>query len=263
MRQINAGLKKELLFFWRSFRLGGIIIAFIGCALFMPLMWGMMAAMGMEDLFNQMGLEQIENGELFVMYSGSLSMIISASIVMLILMMGTAGAEQKKRSIIIPQTAGLTPSGYVLPKFMFYPMIIFIMTVISAFIANAACHAVLNVSYSFEPVLITGSLVGLYMMFLVCFYLFMGIALVQPGLSILYVLAADMVFSEMLRAFGINRFTPWSLPLMTDAVLLDFSNISNIVTTAVITLFICFVFMLLTLFAMVAKRMDNTADEVY
>jgi DMSO/TMAO reductase YedYZ heme-binding membrane subunit len=232
---------------------------------------------------NMTGVYFYEN-VLYTAYTGSLAMLVSAVIIVLILLIGTAGREQKKREIIIPQTAGLTPAGYVLPKFILYPPMVFVLTLISAFVSNAACHLAIDSSYCFEVVLITGTLYGLSAVFWVCLYLFFGISLASPGLAVIYVLVTDTVFSLIINeAFGIDRYTPFNLismadvivglntpdlnsthDLSCDAVAMNTGAITaDIAITAGVTLVLCAGFMLLTLFAVVAKRMDNTFDEVY
>jgi len=290
MIQITAGLKKEWFFFWRSFRFIGMIITFLGCGLLYPLLSGMMNLMGealelmpravlaaataagemnamdimgMDDLDAIFGMFSGESG-LYMSYSMSLSMFATGVIIMMILLVGTAGQEQKRRSIIMPQTAGLTPVGYVLPKFILYPPMIFITILLSAIAANAVCQAALSMSYSMETVLLTGTLSGVSAMFLVCLYMFLGISLAQPGLAVLYVIGGDMVFGLLLTlAFRIDKFTPWNLIGMSDSLLLNSADKTAIAITIAITLILCIVFMFATLFAMNAKRMDNTADEVY
>jgi ABC-2 type transport system permease protein len=279
MTQIKAGLKKEWLYFTRSFRFWGTVIAFAGCALLYPLMAQLMQSTSemMTQLSEQgmQGMEELDAvdamASMFTLpmtYAGAiLSIASTASIVVLILLAGTAGGEQKKRSIVLPQTAGLTPAGYVLPKFMLFPPLMFVLTLAAAFLANGATHLVFKDSFAVETVLLTGSLVGVFMMFLVCLYLFLGISLTQPGLSVIYVLGANMIIEPMLMyVFDIDRFTPWNLGGMASVIVMTSRGTvasSAIVGTVLITLALCVVFMLLTLFAAVAKRTDNTADEVY
>jgi ABC-2 type transport system permease protein len=201
-------------------------------------------------------------------YMGSLATIGQiAVIVIMVLLIGTAGSEQKKRSIILPQVAGLTPSGYVVPKFILFPPLTFVMTLLSAMLANVASLPVFGEAMPFETVMLTGTLYGLFMMFMVCLYLFLGISLVQPGLSIVYVLGGSMVVSLMLTVvFEIDRFTPWNLTVMSDSMVMFGSHTvdnGTMIVTAVITFMLCLVLFAATWFAMVAKRMDNTADEVY
>ena len=287
MTQIIAGLKKEWLFFWRSFRFGGILIAFIACALLTPLTSAMVLSMrdisdempGMEGMAEVINMYEGESG-LLLSFGGTIGMFSSALVppmmflVIALFIGGMSGGEQKRRSIIIPQTSGLKPLGYVLPKFILFPPLVFVMTVLSMLLSNAACEIIVGMSFPAEVALITGTFAGLSLMFLVCMYMFFGISLAQPRLAILYVGAANTVFPIINMVFNLDRFTPWSLETMIGNILNNhlygetgnlYEGMSTvgIVATVAITFALCIVFMLLTHFSLVAKQMDNTADEVY
>ena len=280
MRQFLAGLKKEILFFVRGFRLPGVIIGFVASALFSPLLFGLMGFMADMDL----GLEEAGMGEMsgmFAMYQGEsgfqlsyiatldsfAGLIALVPIIVMAVLMGTAGKEQKKRSIIMPRTAGLTPAGHILPKFVLYPPLMFVLTVGSLFLSNAVSYPIFGVAFSVGQAALVGSLAGLAVMFLVSLHLFLGNALAQPGLSIIYVLAGNMVISLVLTmAFEVTAFTPFNLMGMASSIVMNGSSAldtTEMIATMAITAALCVIFMLLTLFAMVAKKVDNTADEVY
>ncbi|MCL1831581.1 MAG: hypothetical protein FWG45_01565 [Oscillospiraceae bacterium] len=293
MNQIVTGLKKELLYFWRSYRFLGLLLAFLGSALVGPLTSKMMLAMqplydelsGMEGMESMSGMSDMltmfegESG-LMMSYISSLALFSSPFmpplmfVLIALIIGGACGGEQKKRSIIVPQTAGLTPAGYVLPKFMIFPPMFFVLTVLSALIANGACGVLLGHSYPTELVFVTGALTGMSLMFMTCMYMLFGIGLAQPKLAIIYVLLANAVFPFINFAFNIKKYTPWSMDSegMTGRIIDNFANgkgyydgigVGSIVATMGITLALSVVFLLLTYFAIVAKRMDNTADEVY
>ncbi|MCL1865993.1 MAG: hypothetical protein FWF82_01125 [Oscillospiraceae bacterium] len=297
MNQINAGFLKEWFYIWRSFRLGGIIITFIGCALFMPMMCALMMWIGSFEDFDLLatllspiaslgldvyGLESLDS--IFDMYSGDSGLLMSywgglsmfadtAMLIIIVLLTGTAGGEQKKRSIIIPQTAGLTPSGYVLPKFLFYPTMAFALTMASSFFTNMVCQGVFGMSYSSQVVLITAFLTAVYVAFLVSMYMFLGISLGQPWLAVIYVYIGNGIFATLLpTAFRVDRYTPFNLLGISNTLLLNektnndiYSGIGshNVFITAGVTIALCVLLAYLALFAVTAKKMDNTADEVY
>jgi hypothetical protein len=281
--QFIAGLKKEWMFFGRSLRFLAMLIGFAVAALLTPILSRLM--LSMKDFYETAGMGDTiamfegESG-LFYSYVGSVGMFSMSImpplmfVVIALLIGGMAGGEQKKRSIIVPQTAGLTSLGYVLPKFVLFPPLVFVMTLLSMIFANGMCQLLLGMSYPFEVALVTGVLTALSLTFLVSMYMFFGISLAQPGLSIIYVLAANAVFPMINMAFNLDRFTPWSMEGMTVKIIENHVNPEavglyagiggvNVFLTMLITLALCVVFMLLTHFAMVAKRMDNTADEVY
>jgi len=244
----------------------GMLILFFGNVLFNVAMAGIMISMN--DSLAESGIQGTESlsvmAGMFSLDYIYFSALVPIVVIVLILLTGAAGGEQKKRSIIIPQIAGLSPVGYVLPKFLLYPPMIFVLTIIAAFAANSGCHAILAESYSFGTVLLTGSLVGVYAVFLVSMYLFLGISLTQPGLSVIYVFVADMFFSSMLIiVFDVDRFTPWNLTGFANDALFGQVDTAGIAVTVAVTLVFSVIFMLLTLFSIVAKRMDNSYDEVY
>jgi len=271
--QIKQGLNKEFMMIWRSFRLGGIILAFIGVSVYYPLnaklsdelfknmnMGGEFMGVSMEELTAQFR-------DPFAMTLSSLSAL--AVIIALILLSASAGGEQKKRSIIMPQTAGLTPAGYVAPKFILYPVLMFLVTLLSAFVTDAVCYLLTHIDRAFGDVLLAGTMTGAYMMFTVCFYMFLGISTVQPGLSVLYVYAANnMIIPLISGIFGVDKFTPWSLDIMVTNMMSSPGGIKtvgegNIAVTIAITLLLSAGLAFAALFAVSAKRTDNTIDEVY
>jgi ABC-2 type transport system permease protein len=274
MNQIISGIKKEALFFWRKFILGGILITFLGCATFYPLSSVMMNSFA--EAFEEMFMEETETNEAVEIFSETFSemsdpyylSLISflgvAMIITMILLNGTAGREQKRREIIMPQITGLNPSGYIIPKFLFYPVAVFIITLGSCFFTNAFCNMLFKEAMSFETVLITGTITGVSLMFYISFYLFLGLSTAQPGLSVIYVLVANELFGFLTGLMGVDKYTPWSLNgMIWDILYTESAEYTNIFITLGITLLLCVVFMLAALFVMTAKKVDNTADEVY
>ena len=264
---IKAGLLKEWFYFWRNFRFGGVILLYAGCALMYPLAFALMNAVApqMEEFGLVMHDDALMEIGLQTSFMMSLGLISGAVIFVLIIIMGAAGKEQTKRSIVMPQTAGLTIAGYVLPKFMLFPPVIFAVSVASMLVTGAACKVVFGVSYSVETTLLTGAIIGTYSMFLVCMYLFFGISFASPGMSVLYVLAADTAFGALIT-FGlkVDKYTPWNLIEMVNPIISGGKTDANdIIITVAITLTLSVIFMLLTLFVMTAKRLDNTSDVVY
>jgi len=266
--QIRAGIRKELLMIWRSFRFFGIVTAFLGCAAYGPFSAKLIGNMygGMDP--NAEILAGVTAGQMAQSagdpFYSTLGMIADLSMLLaMVLLTAAAGGEQKKRSVIMPQTAGLTPAGYVLPKFMLYPLLIFSVTMLSAFAADAMSVGMTNTARGLSEVLSAGALTGVYTAFVTCFYLFLGISTVQPGLSVVYVYAANAMIVPMIAVtFGVNKFTPWSLVNM--AANTGAEKTGGIIATVVITLVLCFGFAFAALFAVTAKKTDNSADdEVY
>jgi hypothetical protein len=103
--------------------------------------------------------------------------------------------------------------------------------------------------------------------------MFLGISLSLPGMAVLYVYAGNQLFSNLLPGvMRIDKFTPYNLVSMSDAIAVNHLNgvglyegtgAANILATVAVAVILSLVFMLLTLFAVTAKRMDNTLNEVY
>jgi len=271
--QIKAGIKKELMLIWRSFRLGGIILAFLGCAAYYPFNAKLTSDL-LENTDGSGTFMGVSMSELKEQISEPFYMTVStfagfALIIALVLISAAAGGEQKKRSIIVPQTAGLTPAGYVLPKFLLYPPLLFVITFFGTLTADAVCVLLTKTTREFELVALSGILTGVFVMFVACFYLFLGISTVQPGLSVLYVYVANMMFAPLISGmFSVDKYTPWSLDVITRKILgipdgINMVGSGNIIVTVIITLMLCVGFAFAALFAVTAKKTDNTADEVY
>ena len=162
---IKAGIKKELMLFTRGFKLLGVIITIVAISLLYPFTYKSMELMAnqISDMGQQMGGEtqgQVENaaasinnmlGSISEMYGGSMaavgfktgvsSLTSTGSLIIMLLLMSAAGGEQKKRSVIIPTCAGLSPSGYVMPKFIVYPLAIGLMSFIGGMISVIIVYA--------------------------------------------------------------------------------------------------------------------------
>lgn len=159
---LKTGIKKELMFFTRSFKMMGVIIAAFVLAVASPLLMKLSGAMinsldnadgsygygdfgGQEVSLNvsmnyadeknirSENMMQIDPDDLMSIFGeenlaplGILSAFgdITATLLLIfmIVTMYSAGGELKKRSMIIPRNAGLSTKLYVLPKFLVYPL---------------------------------------------------------------------------------------------------------------------------------------------
>ena len=165
---IKSGIKKELMLFTRGFKLLGVIITILAISLLYPFTYKSMELMAnqISDMGQQFGGEtqgQVENsaasinnmlGSISEMYGGSMaavgfktgvsSLTSTGSLVIMLLLMSAAGGEQNKRSVIMPTCAGLSPSGYVMPKFIVYPLAIGLMSFIGGMITGGISNLIYN-----------------------------------------------------------------------------------------------------------------------
>ncbi len=294
--KFSSALKKEFMYFSRTFRLFGVIFSIMIFALADPVM---IKGMGMlMDYVVEIAEEQSEAAiaageEDAVMFdeedtaalsvfsdmdaSSMMAMSVgdftsTAVLIVLLIMMGPSGSEQKKRSIIIPRCAGLTPNMYVTPKFVLYPLTGFL----SGFLAMFACAGV--TSLMFEGAIDTGMLalaavsVGLYIAFTMILELTLGICTERPGVSVITVLAATSIVPTLLSAFRIDKFNPFALPsiaqnaFLSDATVMGVSgsaelDMTNVVVSLIITVILSLILYFTTLFVLTARQIENEGNE--
>lgn len=294
--KLSSALKKEFMYFSRTWRLFGVVFAIMIFALADPIM---IKGMGLlMNSFIEIAEEQSEAAiaageEDAVMFteedtaalsvfsemdaSGMMAMSIgdftsTAVLIVLLLMMGPSGSEQKKRSIIIPRCAGLTPNMYVTPKFILYPVTGFL----AGFLGMFLCAGV--TSLMFEGAIDMGMLalgavsVGLYIAFVMILELTLGICTERPGVSVITVLAATTVIPTLLSSFRIDKFNPFALPsiaqnaFLTDATVMGVSgnaelDMTNVAVSLIVTVILSLILYFTTLFVLTARQIENEGNE--
>lgn len=294
--KLSSALKKEFMYFSRTFRLFGVVFSIMIFALADPVM---IKGMGMlmdyvVDVAEEQSEAAIAAGEEdAVMFteedtaalsvfadldaSGMMAMSIgdftsTAVLIVLLIMMGPSGSEQKKRSIIIPRCAGLTPNMYVTPKFILYPLTGFL----SGFLGLFVCAGV--TSLMFEGTIDMGMLalaavsVGLYIAFVMILELTLGICTEKPGVSVITVLATTSVVPVLLSSFRIDKFNPFALPsiaqnaFLTDATVMGVQgnaelDMTNVGVSLLITVILSLILYFTTLFVLTARQIENEGNE--
>lgn len=300
MRQIKAGFKKEFMSFSRSFRLFGMALILLGTVLMSPatmkLSIELMKVMSdtMDQLTEGMTDEQLEQynqmneaqmlEQMFGAFSSfdeidmsKMSVQMSFSdigqtgmILVFVLLMAAAGTEQKKRSIMMPRSAGLTPMGYVLPKFVLYPLTVLVLSFLGCMLSNIAAQVCFGGMIDWSLLAFASLTMAVYIMFCAVLYMFIGISTGQPGLSVIYTLIITGLLSMLLPAVNIDKYNPFALTTISNNIVYSdksawIENIgaANYVLTLLITLAFCAVFFALTWFVVSAKKIDNTGDENY
>lgn len=293
---LKTGLKKEIMYLGRTGKLVGIIVAMLVFAIMDGLMLkatgAMMSSMSttMQQQIGELPDEVAENKEanelaeitnsmstmtsMFdnmsastVLYSTIADISGLGILITLLVIKSACGGEQKKRSIIIPRCAGLTPKMYILPKFILYPAIIFILSVISVLIASVMSQLLFEGSILFENILIAGVTLGIYLAFVMTVMLTLGICTEKPGISVIIVLVAINIVPSLLSAYRVDRFNPFALPaLVSGAVTAEGSafaslDILNFWVSVGTTLVISVVLYFVTLLALNAKEVRNEGNE--
>lgn len=281
---IKTGIKKEFMLFSRGFRLIGVIITIIGISLMYPLMYKSMEMMAgqIADMGQQIGGEAHDqvtgavdsiNGmmsSLEAMYGGSMaavgfktgvsSITSTGFLIISLLLMATAGGEQKKRSVIIPNCAGLTPAGYVLPKFIVYPLVIGVLSFLGGIITGCISNLMYNNELSINDIMFSSLCAAIYMLFMIALYFLVGLSTGRPGISVIIVYGGSTIIPILLQSLDIDRYNPFSLQTLLMSSYED-ADMNNFVLSTVVTVILAVICCLLALMITTLRRVDNTAGE--
>ena len=275
---IKAGIKKELMLFARGFKLLGVIITIVAISLLYPFTYKSMELMAnqISDMGQQMGGEtqgQIENsassinnmlGSISEMYGGSMaavgfktgvsSLTSTGSIVIMLLLMSAAGGEQKKRSVIIPTCAGLSPSGYVMPKFIVYPLVIGLMSFIGGMITGGISNLIYNNELIISDIVFSSVCGAIYMFFIT------GLSTGRPGISVIIVYAGSTIVPLILQALDIDKYNPFTLQTLLMSSYSE-ADMNNFILSTVVSVVLSVIFCLLTLMITTLRKIDNSVGE--
>ncbi|NMA79349.1 MAG: hypothetical protein GX967_01730 [Clostridiales bacterium] len=283
--QIKAGVKKEIIFFAKTFRMYGVLIAMIALAALSPLMLkasevifknlpeieteiNMLA--GTEENItitesefgdNDAILEMQEMISMDFAYISAISGITgNAILVLLLCMLGTAGGEQKKRSIIIPNCSGLKPVNYITSKYIVYPIFAFVSTIVVSILSYFLCKALFGASLDMAVILRYILSASLYMVFLVSLMLFMGITTGKAGLSATIIYVGATIIPSILSLFKINKYNPFALQhyFTGFADLSTKANKLELVLNVLITISLIVLFYILTVVIFNARQINNS-----
>jgi len=274
--QIKASFKKELLSYFRTQRFLTIALVIIGLALISPLLIAGMSALmdSMSDLYAELGTDVTEMTEILTETSsiGVESSIDSVNvvglIVMILLLNRAAGGEQKKRSVIIPKSAGLQNFAYIFPKFIIYPLSAFVLAIIAAFASWAVSIPLFEANdLVFSGVLLAGVLSGVHLMLYLCFHLTLGTATGKAGMSAAICIAVVTLVPNILAVMGTDyMFNPFTINILAYTSVhsssLSGSEFLDIAATVAFALGIMVATYFIALFAQNAKKIDNSGNEI-
>ncbi len=280
---IKAGIKKELMLFTRGFKLLGVIITIVAISLLYPFTYKSMELMAnqISDMGQQFGGEtqgQVENaasinnmlGSISEMYGGSMaavgfktgvsSLTSTGSLVIMLLLMSAAGGEQKKRSVIMPTCAGLSPSGYVMPKFIVYPLAIGLMSFIGGMITGGISNLIYNNELIISDIVFSSVCSAIYMFFITAVYFLAGLSTGRPGISVIIVYAGSTIVPLILQALNIDKYNPFTLQTLLMSSYSD-ADMNNFVLSMVVTVVLSVISCLLTLMITTLRKIDNSVGE--
>lgn len=300
--QIKAGITKELQQFSRTFKMWGLIIAFIAFAIIDPLIikgtdvlinnidYDNMFTYEIEDNAQDMNRDAAKDGffntsinfdmdmqqslDIFssrtnasTAYSVGMSDLSgSVLLIMLLLLMSTAGGEIKKRNTIIPMTSGLQPINYIIPKFIIYPLFIMLMSILSAFICAGtsliffpdSSQTLLSI-----PIVLTGAIaLGFYLIFNMSILFAFGICTGRAGIGVLVVYISSIILPVIFSVFEANKFHPYALNAIAVSPN-ETTDWTNYFVSIIMTLIIMAVLFFMCLFVMKARQIDNSSKNPY
>lgn len=280
---IKAGIKKELMLFTRGFKLLGVIITILAISFLYPLTYKSMELMAnqISDMGQQMGGEtqgQVENaasinnmlGSISEMYGGSMaavgfktgvsSLTSTGSLIIMLLLMSAAGGEQKKRSVIIPTCAGLSPYGYVMPKFIVYPLVIGLMSFIGGMITGGISNLIYNNELIISNIVFSSVCGAIYMFFITAVYFLAGLSTGRPGISVIIVYAGSTVVPLILQALDIDKYNPFTMQTLLMSLYSE-ADMNNFILSTVVSVVLSVISCLLTLMITTLRKIDNSVGE--
>ncbi len=277
--KFSSAFKKEFMFFTRTMRMFGVILSIMIFSVADPVMLkGMGALMNtmvdtIEEQSEATGYEifseedkavfeifdQIDASTAAAMAVGDFTS--TAVIIVLLILMAPSGSEQKKRSIIIPRCAGLTPKMYVTPKFILYPVTAFLSGFLGMFICAGVSGILFEGSFEFTSILLSAVSVGLYIAFVIVLQLTIGICSERPGVAVISVLAATAIIPTMLSYFRVDKFNPFALPSIASEAFVAEIDPVNVGVSLIVTVILTLILYFTTLFVLTARQIDNSGNE--
>lgn len=282
---LKEGIKKEMMFFTRSFRLWGVVIATVAFAVLAPLLiklsfilmnnldgmmngeGGYLTASVYENQDNNFNMGEEPSEEEFMGRYGAVSAIGDlTSTLMLIFMLVTmysAGGELKKRSMIIPQNAGLTTRLYILPKFIVYPLAAAVFAFLGMWIGYGVSSLAFP-SVQVDPlgILQASFAAALYDAFIFFLYLTIGLCTAKAGIAVVIMYGGSTILSALFKALGADKFHPFTLLFQAEKAVIDSEfdalNYWGSIGITVLIMALCY---FVTLFVISAGRIDNRGKE--
>ena len=290
---LKTGLQKEMMFFTRSFRMWGILLAAVIFAVVSPLLmkvsFMMLDAIGdmdfsMEDTVPNEDGDGVNNmsdfsmeitgdmdfGALSDAEFASLGVISSLGdltgtlmLVAMLVTMYSAGGELKKRSMIIPQNAGLSPQLYILPKFLVYPLAMAVFGFCGIWISYGTCCLMFpSNDITVSAVAVTALVAGVFDAFMTAAYFTLGLCTAKAGLSVVIMYGGNAILTVLFSALGADKFHPFTLTSQAQNALLgegvDHANLWGSIGITLLIILLCY---FVTLFVISAKRIDNRGKE--
>lgn len=217
--------------------------------------------MGMEDMLDMYS-------DAGLMFATSISTFSGGPLlVIMLLLLSAAGGEQKKRAMIVPMCSGLQYKSYLLPKFVIYPLTVFATIFLASMTAGGLCNLMFpNNHVSLGIMLLSSLLIAIYIVFILCVFLSLGLCSSKPGVMAAVVYVGQMLVSTLLNAMGLTDYQPFALlnAIGGGMVMEDFSleeKALSIIVSAALAIVISVLMYFLALGVLGAKKTDNQAEK--
>ena len=270
--QLRAGVFKEIAAFFRTKKFIILACVFIGIACFYPLMIrGLSMFMyAMSDVYEEVGIDiTVMTAELTsytsIGVTNAVSGLTSVGLMVFLLLINSfSGGEQKHRSIIIPQNSGLEVFNYLLPKFIIFPLAIYVFTLVGVIVSRGVSGLVFDYNdVTMQSVVVAAALAGLYNMFFVCLHLTLGTSTGKAGMSAAICIVASIILPEIFMvANTVPAYNPLTMSVAAAMIASGAEIRPGIVTGVIITVLLMVAVFLIALFAQNAKKVDNKGNEI-
>lgn len=295
--QLKYSFKKEWAHFFRTGRIFGVIAAIISFALTNPILYRMAGFMmemvnestgtgqdnplptaavstsGMSgdlgEIFGGIGMEEIMSvySDAGMIFTTSIASFAGMSVlIVMLLLLSAAGGEQKKRAMIVPMCSGLDYKYYLIPKFVIYPLTVFITTAVSVPIAGALCNALFpNNKVSGVVLLLCTLMYAVYTAFLTSVFLSVGLCTSRPGVTTVIIYFGQSFLQMIFSGMGLVDFNPFTLITLPNYMVMEDFDLSaklpSIIVGMALSIVIAVLMYFLALGVLNAKKIDNTEDE--
>ncbi|NLJ16225.1 MAG: hypothetical protein GX346_03755 [Clostridiales bacterium] len=286
--QLKASFKKELLYFSRSGKLYVILLVPILTMILLTMFYSyaddIVGVTGMTINPEKMGISTEEFGEYedfdliketFSQGSMFTTLSILGTILTIVLsvflLMGASGKEQKEKAHIIPNSAGLKSVNYVSAKFFIYPIFVyivnFLMTLIIGIMSmnlfdKAPEGAVIAFNIDMGQILLYAATISLLPLFLVCTSFCIGLSSGKAGIGAISTILGAYLLNNVFVKMGLYSYYPMAFPNLISSYLMDNQSVSiyEIVITIIITLVLCVLAYLISIFFLQSREIRNYED---
>lgn len=287
---IKYGLKKEWLQFTRTFRLWGMLLAIFSFAIADPVMYKVLqiAMNSMAEMdYSQFSLSiagsaasmaadysDIMTDMAGMFNSSSTIFCVSMSefcttslLIFMLLLMSPAGGEQKKRATIIPTCSGLDHLSYLVPKFLLYPLAVFVSSFFSSVFAGILCNMLFDADIvSASDMLLASFLCAVFMTFIIVIYMSVGLCTSRPGIATVFIYIGMSLAQIILMNMELTRFNPFTLRSLISGEMFSpgfvLADEALSITVGIVLSLVIGVMMFLLAYAVLnAKKINNQEDK--